>query len=455
MRNSIIIVGGGFSGTVLAANLLRRPPAAATEIVLIERAAAFGRGVAYAARPFPFLLNVPAGRLSAESADPMQFLRFAQRRCPAADAEDFLPRSLYGEYLHDLLIDAERNAPARIRLERVNDEVLDVVRAGDEFSVLCAERGEMRAATVVLALGNPRPPVPAWAEGLRAHRAFREDPWDLPTDLGAGHEVLIVGNGLTMADVASALAHDAARAPSLHAISRRGLTPLPQATFQPRAVDDGGERLLSCAASLHRLLRASRMLAREVETLGGDWREVVTLIRNIAPRLWQKLPEAEQRRFVRHLQAHWDVHRHRLPPQLAQRVAELRSGGKLQVMAGRVQSAVAEGERVRICWQPRGSSTSQTMTVDLIVNAIGPDYALHRSAEPLLRSLRTRNLVAADPLDLGLRTARFGACTDTKGRSSGALFYLGPMLRATHWEATAAAELRNHAEQLAAHLVAR
>jgi hypothetical protein len=33
------------------------------------------------------------------------------------------------------------------------------------------------------------------------------------------------------------------------------------------------------------------------------------------------------------------------------------------------------------------------------------------------------------------------------------LFYLGPMLRATHWEATAATELRDHAARLAAHLL--
>ena len=78
MRNTLVIVGAGFSGTVLAANLLRRPPSAATDIVLIERGSTLGRGVAYADREFPYLLNVPAARLSADSQDPLQFLRFAQ-----------------------------------------------------------------------------------------------------------------------------------------------------------------------------------------------------------------------------------------------------------------------------------------------------------------------------------------------------------------------------------------
>ena len=53
-----------------------------------------GRGTAYAARDFPYLLNVPAARLSADSADALQFLRFAQRRLPDADGEDFLPRAV-------------------------------------------------------------------------------------------------------------------------------------------------------------------------------------------------------------------------------------------------------------------------------------------------------------------------------------------------------------------------
>jgi glycine/D-amino acid oxidase-like deaminating enzyme len=67
MHNAIVIVGAGFCGTVLAANLLRRPPSAPTDIVLIERGSAMGRGLAYAAREFPYLLNVPAARLSADS----------------------------------------------------------------------------------------------------------------------------------------------------------------------------------------------------------------------------------------------------------------------------------------------------------------------------------------------------------------------------------------------------
>ena len=71
---TIVIVGGGFCGTALATMLLRRPPAMPSRLVLIERGAHVGRGVAFAARDFPYLLNVPACRMSANPADPLEFI---------------------------------------------------------------------------------------------------------------------------------------------------------------------------------------------------------------------------------------------------------------------------------------------------------------------------------------------------------------------------------------------
>jgi uncharacterized NAD(P)/FAD-binding protein YdhS len=315
-----------------------------------------------------------------------------------------------------------------------------------------ADGAPIPADRVILALGNPPATLLPWAAAVRNHGAYRHDPWDLPKHLTAKHSVLIVGNGLTMTDVAMTLAQDASLAPALHSVSRHGLVPLSQTEFRPSALSGDGEAVLARANSIREVLAVTRELTQEVERRGGDWREVVTFIRNLAPALWRRLPETEQRRFVRHLQAHWDVHRHRLPPQLTEHLAYLRRSGKLQVNAGRIHAVTAVGDRLRVDWRARGGEP-KVLTVDLLVNAIGPDYSLRRSADPLLNSLRTAGLVTEDALDLGLRTAEHGMCVDTEGAPSPHLYYLGPMLRAAHWEATAAAELRNHAERLAAHLV--
>jgi len=454
MRKTFVIVGAGFSGTVLAANLMRRPPAAGADIVLIERGDAMGRGVAYAAHEFPYLLNVPAVRSSADSRDPLQFLRYAQSRLPNVDSEDFLPRALYGDYLQDLLVRAEREAP-QVRLTRVYDEVTGLAMPSDgkPLAAEFAHRAPIPGDVLILALGSPPVPVPQWAQELNGHAAFRQNPRDLPETLRAEHSVLIVGNGLTMADAASVLSRHPERVPTLHTISRRGLLPKTQTTFHTAALRGSGESLLSSAHSLRQLLRACRDLAREVEKLGGDWREAITFIRGLVPALWRQMPEAERRRFVRHLQVHWESYRHRLPPQITERLESLRRSGKLQVRAGRIQKVVAlDHRRLAVSWHPRGSAATAQLTVDMVVNATGPNYNIERSTDPLISSLRTAGLVSPDPLRLGLRTARYGACVDAHGRASERLFYLGPMLRADLLDATAAAELANHAERLATHL---
>jgi uncharacterized NAD(P)/FAD-binding protein YdhS len=460
MRQTIIIVGAGFCGSVLAATLLRRPPADPTDIVLVERGTRIGRGVAYAAHDVPYVLNVPAGRLSVDSQDPMQFLKFVRQVHPEADAEDFVPRSLYGDYLQEVLDQAEASAPPQVTLRRVFGEVIDIRRApaGDPGTqaliATLSDRSVIPADRIVLALGNPPSPVHSWARGLSNHPAYAHDPWRLPKTLRAGHSVLIVGSGLTMVDVALSLSLEGGEVPMVRTISRHGLLPLGQTIFRPTAVQGSDDILLAHASSVRRVLSESRALAHRVERLGGDWREVVTFIRHLAPELWRALPPAERRRFLRHAQSYWDIHRHRLPPRMAQRIDHMRRSGRLQIYPGRIRQLVPEGDELRVIWRRRGGVENESFAVHAVINATGPDYAVKRSVDPLLRSLRGQGLVSADDLDLGLRTGPNGACVSADGVASRELFYLGPMLRADHWEATAAPELRAHAERLARHLAA-
>jgi uncharacterized NAD(P)/FAD-binding protein YdhS len=152
------------------------------------------------------------------------------------------------------------------------------------------------------------------------------------------------------------------------------------------------------------------------------------------------------------VQSYWDVHRHRVPPSMAARIDHMRRGGRLKIHAGRIKELVPEGDELRVIWRRRGGRENESFAVNAVINATGPDYALRRSADPLIGSLRMAGMVSEDPLNLGLRTASHGACVSADGSASSHLFYLGPMLRADHWEATAAPELRVHAERLARHL---
>jgi uncharacterized NAD(P)/FAD-binding protein YdhS len=268
MRHTIVIVGAGFCGSVLAAGLLRRPPANATDIVLVERGASIGRGVAYASHDVPYVLNVPAGRLSVDPQDPMQFLKFVRQMHPEADAEDFVARSIYGDYLQDVLDQAERSAPPHVTLNRVFGEVTAITRAAvadtaaKPLLATLGDRSSIPADRVVLALGNPPSPLHSWARGLSSHPAYIHDPWRTPKSIGAAHSVLIVGSGLTMVDVALSLSLEGGKMPTVRTISRHGLLPLGQTIFRPTAVQGSGEILLSNASSVRRVFSASRALAR-------------------------------------------------------------------------------------------------------------------------------------------------------------------------------------------------
>jgi uncharacterized NAD(P)/FAD-binding protein YdhS len=455
---TIVVVGGGFSGTVLTASLLRHPPAGLTRLVLVERGGRPGRGVAYAKRDHPYILNVPAGRMSASAANSLEFLRYAQRRRPSCAAEDFVPRAWYGEYLEELLRAAQLQAPQRIRLE-VIDGAATGVRRVDRASPLVVQLddgAEIVADEVVLATGNPPPAHLPATRPLAGHERYVHDPWAGPINFRAGERLLLIGTGLTALDVVLAAAAAADRPSLVHCLSRRGIIPPRQTAFRPDAFRGDGEAvLLGAAPSLRRIVRAVRILAEEAERAGGDWREAITFVRNMAPTLWQRLPESERRRFLRHVRVYWDVHRHRLPESTVEQVDRLRKSGWLQVHAGRIERIDTAADALTVRWRARHGGERRSLEVDRVVNCTGPDYAPERSSDPLLRGLLRDGLAVADPLGLGLRTGPNDALVDADGWPGPHLFYLGPMLRADHWETTAALELRGHAERLAAHLADR
>jgi uncharacterized NAD(P)/FAD-binding protein YdhS len=450
---TIVIVGGGFCGTVLAANLLRRPPPGPTRLVLIERDGAVGRGVAYADRGFPYLLNVPASRMSANTAAPNEFLEFVQRRIPNASGEDFMPRALYGEYLQEFLMAAQLSAPSNVRLDVLHGEVTNVRRLERHLPLQIELRDgrKLTADDVVLALGNPKPASLAVAAPVVDHPAYVADPWSTQLQFSRDQKILLIGSGLTAADVINAASADPQRTPTLHALSRHGLVPPRQTAFRPDAFKgDGNALILAASTSLRGLTKSVRLLAREAESVGGDWREAITFVRNMAPTIWQRLSEHDRVRFLRHLRALWDVHRHRLPLQLIQRIDALRKAERLYVHAGQLLRFADRDGRIEVTWRRRGTRSEHTEVFDRVVNCTGPDYAIARSTEPLWRSLLQCGLCVSDPLGLGLRTGPRGAVIDADGWPGPHLFYVGPMLRADLWEATAASELRVHAERLAA-----
>src|SRR6202021_930393 len=125
----IIIVGSGYSGTMVAVHLARAQRG--LRVALIERGKIFGRGVAYGTTDPKHLLNVRADQMGAFPNDVGHFYRWLQSHpvnLAAAGirelrADAFVPRLVFGDYIQDLL--REACALSGI-LDIIHDEIVDL-----------------------------------------------------------------------------------------------------------------------------------------------------------------------------------------------------------------------------------------------------------------------------------------------------------------------------------------
>ena len=161
-----------------------------------------------------------------------------------------------------------------------------------------------------------------------------------------------------------------------------------------------------------------------------------------------------RRRFLRHLRAWWDVHRHRVSQPTFSRIEELQRRSRLAIEPGRIVETRRIKDGIVVSWRPRGSSKLREELVDAVVNVTGPDGNPDRSACPLVQSLVSEGLCKPDDLGLGWETDDSGRLVAADGRASDVLYYAGPLLRARHWEATAVPELRAHVDRTAAEITA-
>jgi uncharacterized NAD(P)/FAD-binding protein YdhS len=449
---TIAILGAGFSGTMVAVHLLRAA-GAGVRVLLAEKSGVFGPGLAYGTGPESLLLNVVAGRMSALPDEPEDFIRWARTEDPTARGEMFLPRRMYGRYLGALLGRAERESAGT--LERVVGECVDVRPGPGGVEVELADGSVRRVDEVVLAPGNFAPGTPAWA-GEAAGGVFIGDPWhgDPLAGVRTDDRVLILGTGLTMMDVTLSLAERGHRG-EVTAISRRGLLSQAHRHGNPGLAQLPDPLFSQTFPSALSLLREVRRAAASAQERGGDWRDAVNALRSVTPKLWNALPEGERRRFMEHLAAFWNTHRHRAPQRVAEGIERLRASGRLRVLAGRVRAVSIGGGTASVDVCLRGESGGRTLGVERIVNCTGPTTDVARSGNPLLGALLRRGAVRPGPLGMGLDFDDEGRVVGGSGEPAERVWLVGPARIGRHWEATAVPELRVQARDVAMRLVER
>jgi uncharacterized NAD(P)/FAD-binding protein YdhS len=421
MQFDVGVIGAGASGVLIAAHLRRIAPE--VRVAILDAGARAARGLAYGTPYGAHLLNVPAGRMSAFADDGEHFLRWLRGRVPDAAGHTFAPRSLYGEYLAEVLAEAA--------VERVHGTAVGLTR-GDGWRVHLHDGRTVGAHAVVLALGNlpPADPLPVSANN------YLRDPWapgvaqGLPPDA----PIAILGTGLTMIDLVLALRDEGHRGP-IHAISRHGLL--------PRAHSEGGSSrppFEGGGKPPHSMLRWMR---GEIAKC-GDWRAVVDSLRPHTQRIWRGWTPAQRGSFLRHARTLWDVHRHRCAPEVAAQLDALLAAGTLTVHRGRVRAMEDVAGGIRVTFD------GGELVVARAINCTGPASNYAAIDLPLVAQLRRAGWLVPDPLRLGVETDEHGRLLGADGAPVAGLFTIGPLMRPALWESTAIPEIRAQAAALAA-----
>ena len=453
----VAIIGGGFSGAMVAVHVARLAGSGAPRVVLFEKADRLARGLAYGTRCDQHLLNVPAGLMSALPDQPTHFLDWLRARDPSAHHGTFAPRRVYGDYLQGLLTAAATSSATVI--DAVRDEVIDLeVRAvdGPKPIRLTTRAGERIAVDrVVLALGHAKPQDPKELERPGLAEGYVADPWSPGAldGLAADDPIALLGTGLTAVDLivqARTMGHRG----TIYAISRHGLLPCRHRTSPSAPPHANGPSIrVEGETTTRGLFRRVRSEAARCQAMGSDWRSVVDALRPLTQSLWRALDEGERRRFLRHVAPRWDVHRHRIAPHIDDQLQEARRAGQLVVLAGRVADMARSDGMTEVSFRRRGAATAETLYVRRVINCTGPARDIRVGSSDLVRSLIARGIARPGPLGLGLDVDDSGALIGQDGRAQDRILAIGPLLKERLWETTAVRELRTQALDLARKLL--
>lgn len=435
----ICVIGAGFGGLMVVANLVRGNKG--LNIFWTGAPHDPGRGTAYSTRESAHVLNVRADRMGAFADDHLHFFKWLETHSAGQyQSGDYVPRMTFGAYLDTIRMQAETHGKiTAVGLTAVN------ARHAGQWNISLDDGREIAAKHLVIATGNPAITDRGWPK----NDIYVSDFWRwrfadnrLPV-LDSDDTVLIVGTGLTAIDAAASCRADGFEG-QIFAVSPHGRWPATHA--DPVAPYKDAQNLYEALKQKPTALHYLQTVRTHTEK--NEWRmqsnakgvvcdHVYSVIDSLRPNvveLWQLLPEREKSRFMRHLWSLWNIHRHRIAPEVAETLKNI------TVIPGRLTETQDDGT-VQI--RHRGGRGNTPIKADRVINCTGPSYATLTKSNSLLGGLIEQQFVKSGPLGLGVTSS------DTPH-----LHIIGTPLLGERLETTAVPELREQAAAVAAKILA-
>jgi uncharacterized NAD(P)/FAD-binding protein YdhS len=443
----VAVVGSGFSAIALTINLLRslKP---GQSIAVVGDDPGFGRGTAYRSEFYLHRLNVPAARMSLFPDEPDDFVGWLKEKGRNPEGSYFASRGDYGLYLRDRLATLLRRRDDRPVLDFIKAKATACMMPGEttvEFHLDNGLKLEARNVALCLGVGNADMPISSNLIPAALQDRVVQNPWRLGwlSSIKADDEICILGSGLTMIDQVLSLRSHGHRG-KIHVLSRRGLVPHAHNTAHPTPVLP---RLPEKSRQISEILAGFRAQVRE----GAEWRALMDGLRPRTQALWQELDEAQKARFMRHALAWWNIHRHRLAPQVAARFQPLIDNGTVTVHAGFIREIEEASGRIAIRYRQRGTKEIAGIDVDWIVNCTGMERA-GIAHSPLLQQMREKSVIGMDKLGLGISVDGQSRLCCPDGNVRPGLYAVGALTAGQFWEITAVPDIRDQAKKVAAEI---
>lgn len=466
---SVVIIGGGFSGTTLALHLAAITQPAQITITIIEPRPVLGAGLAYSTDEEAFRLNVLSDRMSIFYDDKPHFARWTEEKhslsadlqATTENGQIYAQRTLFGTYMADQIQPCIDNGS----VQHVQGKATGAERLPSGGYCITTDINEtLQADFLVIAASHPLPALPAPLHalvktdlddiaGLIANPYQQGAIEHLLKTKGADCSVLIIGAGLTSADMVAGLSQHG-HSGKITVLSRHGLRSRPNLRLKidaPKPPRLYGDFINPPEQSATRLLRRIRQTIREAALQSVPWQSVIDALRDQGSNIWFALPLAERKRIVRHLRTYWDAHRFRLATQTDHALEARSQNGTLKFLAAHVTDAdyAPDKDGFIIGYRQRGKTEITKQHFDAIIITTGPAHGDIIGQCPPLTMLDQAGLIDMDPTGLGLHTSRTMRAISKQSEIIEDLFIAGPLARATFGELMGAPEVTRYTQALA------
>ncbi len=370
---SIAVIGGGASAVLLLTHLAEKARTAGSgmarlTITLFDRAGAFGKGIAYGTVSDSHLLNVRAANMSSLKDDPSHFAAWAAPYGITPSA--FAPRALYGRYISAQLKDSIRILTASGHsVQTITADIIQSRKDGHGYILKDAAGHETAFDTVILASGNATA-LSLKGEALHSAGGYWQNPWTCNYKALASGEgtVILLGTGLSAVDAVVSL-REAGFKGQIRALSRRGL--LPQMHTDPVAFSPI-DLMTETSWTGSRLLHCVRNAITDAAAQNIPWQAVIDSLRAQTNLVWAALSPFERGRIQKRLLPYWNVHRHRMAPEIAAIVEQARTENGFTILKDEVL-AVSSAPGAGLIVKGRKGDWMADHVINCLGYAYGPE----------------------------------------------------------------------------------